>query len=173
MDIEGVFVGGGSMTSLVVLRTRDAGEEGAPLKLPICIGSVEAHAITMGVAGRRGARPMTHDLLSSTISALGAQTVGVRIVSVQGTTFFAQLELRTAGGEHVFVDARPSDALALAVRDGVALWAEEGVLRTAALPDFRGVEHEEYARELQEFHEFVEGLTPDDFALAHGEKDGE
>lgn len=173
MDIEGVFVGGGPMASLVVLRTRETGEDGEALRLPICIGSVEAHAITMGVSGRKGSRPMTHDLLSSTISALGAQTVSVRVVAVQGTTFFAQLELRTHAGEHVFVDARPSDALALAVREGVTIWADESVLKTAALPDFRGVEREEVSRELQEFHEFVENLTPDDFNVAHGEKDGE
>ena len=165
MDIESVVVGGGPVASLVVLRTHE-GEDS--LQLPIRIGSVEATAITMGVRDRSGGRPMTHDLLRSVIRSLGGRCLSVRIMGVQGTTFFAQLELVDARGEHVFVDARPSDAIALAVRDGIELYADESVLRTAALPDFRGVEKDERAHELEEFHAFVENLSPEDFNVARG-----
>lgn len=171
MDIESIVVGGGPVASLVVLRTRDDG--GSALQLPIRIGSVEATAISMGVNPRQGSRPMTHDLLAATIRALGATCAGVRVMAVQGTTFFAQLDLARADGEHVFVDARPSDALALAVREGVPIYADESVLATAALPDFRGVERDEEAHELEEFHNFVESLSPEDFNVAPGDKDGE
>lgn len=170
MNIESIVVGGGPVASLVVLRTSD---DGAALQLPIRIGSVEATSISMGVTPRTGSRPMTHDLLVSTISELGGSCVAVRVMAVQGTTFFAQLELERADGEHVFVDARPSDALAVAVRAGVPIYADEKVLATAALPDFRGVEKDEEAHELEEFHNFVEGLSPEDFNVAPGEKDAE
>lgn len=173
MDIESVIVGGGPVASLVVLRTREEAGAGAPLLLPIRIGQVEATSISMGVDGRSGGRPMTHDLLASTISALGASTESVRVMAVQGTTFFAQLSLVATDGSRVFVDARPSDAIALAVRERVPVYADESVLETAAMPDFRGVERDEEQRELEEFHTFVEGLSPEDFNVAHDEKDGE
>lgn len=173
MDIESVVVGEGPIASLVVLRTRNQQETESARQLPIRVGSFEATAITMGVNARPGARPMTHDLLSSTISALGATCASVRIVGVQGTTFFAQVELIREDGEHVFLDARPSDALALAVRDEAPLYAEDSVLTTASMPDFRGVEKDEEAHELEEFHTFVENLSPEDFNVAHGEQDGE
>lgn len=169
MDIESVVVGGGPVASLLVLRTRDSVGASA-LRLPIRIGQVEATAISMGTRPRGGARPMTHDLLASALSAVGGRCASVRVMSVQGTTFFAQLELVREGGEHVYVDARPSDAVALAVRLGVPVYADESVLETAALPDFRGVEADERAAELEEFHAFVEGLSPEDFNVTHDEK---
>ena len=173
MEIQSVVVGGGPVASLVVLSTQEGLPGEAALQLPIRIGSVEATSITMGVRERSGSRPMTHDLLCSTIEALGARCASVRIMGVQGTTFFAQLELVTATGEHVYVDSRPSDAIAIAVRENVSVYADESVLATAALPDFRRVEQDEKAHELEEFHEFVEGLNPEDFNVAPGEKDAE
>ena len=171
MDIESIVVGGGPVASLIVLRTHD--DDGPALQLPIRIGSVEATAISMGVNPRQGSRPMTHDLLCSTIRSLGGRCSNVRIMAVQETTFFAQLELERADGEHAFVDARPSDALAVAVREGLSIYADESVLATAALPDFRGVEKDEEAHELEEFHNFVENLSPEDFNVAPRDKDAE
>lgn len=173
MGIESVVVGGGPVASLVVLKTQDERDGQPCLQLPIRIGLIEATAITMGVNERSGSRPMTHDLLVSVISALGGTCASVRVMSVQGTTFFAQVELITAEGEHVYVDARPSDAIALAVREGVSIYADESVLSTAALPDFKGVEADEKKHELEEFHAFVENLSPEDFNVAPGEKDSE
>ena len=163
MDIESVVVGTGPLASLIVLKAQEPGAGSAAPELPIQIGSFEASAISMGVAPREGGRPMTHDLLKSTISALGASCVSVRINDVKGTTFFAQVELMREDGRQVLVDARPSDAIALAVREGVPVYADESVLTTAALPDFQGVERDEQAHELEEFHAFVENLSPEDF----------
>ena len=172
MDIESVIVGDGPIASLVVLRTREEADGATSRQLPIRIGSFEATAITMGVNGRSG-RPMTHDLLCSVVSELGASCVSVRVVAVQGTTFFAQVELERADGEHVFLDARPSDALAIAVREEVPVYAEESVLDAAAMPDFRGVEKDEKAHELEQFHAFVESLSPEDFNVANRDQDSE
>lgn len=163
MDIQSIVVGGGPVASLVVLRTRTRRKGESSLQLPIRIGTFEANAISMGVPPQTTSRPMTHDLLCSVISSLGGESICVRIVSVRGTTFFAQLELAPAVGEHVFVDARPSDAIAVAVREGLPIYVEDSVLETAALPDFRSVERDEEAHELEEFHAFVEGLSPEDF----------
>ena len=173
MEIKSVVVGGGPLTSLVVLRTQESGDEAPSRELPIRIGSVEATAITMGVTPRTGGRPMTHDLLSSAISSLGGHCESVRITGVEGTTFFAQIDLVRMDNEHVYLDARPSDAIALAVRDDVPVFADDSVLSTASLPDFRSVEKDEKDREMAEFHEFVESLSPEDFNVADGEKDDE
>lgn len=173
MDIESVVVGGGPVASLVVLRTHEQLGDESSLQLPIRIGSVEATAITMGVRERQGGRPMTHDLLCSAVSALGGRVESVRVTAVQGTTFFAQVTLVRADGEHVSLDARPSDALALAVRLEVPIYADDEVLRTAAMPDFNGVRRAEEAHEMREFHEFVENLSPEDFNVTHGDQDGE
>ncbi|OUO34472.1 bifunctional nuclease family protein [Olsenella sp. An290] len=166
MDIESVVVGSGPLPSLVVLRPRDEQDGSPELQLPIRIGSIEATAISMGVNPREGRRPMTHDLLVSSIEALGASCSSVRIVGVEGTIFFAQVELLRDDGGQVLVDARPSDAIALAVRAEAPIFAEEDVLSVAALPDFRSVEKDEQERELAEFHEFVESLSPEDFNVS-------
>ena len=173
MDIASVIVGQAPLASLVVLRADGAEGSESPRELPIRIGGVEASAITMGVTPRQGGRPMTHDLLSRTISALGGRCSAVRITSVRDTTFFAQVDLVRMDGERVHLDARPSDAIALAVREGVPVFAEDSVLATASLPDFRSVERDEKDRELAEFHDFVESLSPEDFNAVPGEKDGE
>lgn len=164
MDIESVVVGGGPVASLLVLRTRARRRGEKTLQLPIRIGNVEASAISLGVDARPGKRPLTHDLLTQAVQRLGARCVSARIVGVEGTTFFAQVELERADGEHVYLDARPSDAVALAVRAQVPIFAADGVLACAALPDFSGVEEAEKAHELEEFHSFVENLSPGDFA---------
>ncbi len=145
MDIQTVVVGGGPVASLIVLRTRKPDADGSVTQLPIRIGAVEATAISMGVDGAHGGR----------------------ISDVEGTTFFAQVALRTDSGRAVQVDARPSDAIALAVRVDAPLFAEESVLEAATLPDFASVEKDEEKQELEKFHAFVEGLSPDDFNATH------
>ena len=159
------------MPSVIVLQSR-VPEGGAPIQLPIRIGPVEAvsfagftgMAISMGLdpAGRE--RPMTHDLLSNVIKTLGATVTGVAIVDVHGTTFYAEVMLTTDMGRFVKVDSRPSDAIALAVRVGAPIYADDQVLDAATMPDFRGVEKEEKQQELERFHDFVESLSPADFA---------
>lgn len=167
MEVKTVVIGGGPVSSLIVLQPTQQNED-EPLNLPIRIGSVEATAISMGVNPDASARPMTHDLLKSVIESLGSHLRSVLITDVSGTTFYAQLDLINAGGHEVRVDCRPSDAIALAVRCNVPTFAERAVLRTAAMPDFGAIEDQEHNQEMQDFHEFVEGLTPDDFNVTDG-----
>lgn len=165
MEIKSIVMGPGPSGSLVVLKPKEvkAGEHTA--KLPIRIGGIEATAISMGVEKKPGKRPLTHDLLASVIESLDAQVESVRITAVAGTTFFAQVELSDALGQHHYLDARPSDAIALAVRCGARIWAEESVLETASMPDFDSVEADEKQAEMDEFHSFVQNLSPEDFDM--------
>lgn len=164
MDIQTIVVGGGPVTSLIVLRTRLPYKGETEVQLPIRIGPVEAMAISMGVDESAHVRPITHDLLSSTIDSLGASLDAVSIVDVHGPTFFAELEITRADGTKARIDARPSDAIALAVRTNAPIFANERVLDAATLPDFKNVENDEKQHQIEEFHEFVETLSPDDFA---------
>ena len=166
MDIQTIVVGGGPVASLLVLKPRIPEEAPHDAQLPIKIGPVEAMAIGMGVndSHRTTDRPMTHDLMNNVIESLGAHLDSVIISAVSGTTFFAQLRIEKEDGEAIFIDSRPSDAIALAVRTGAPIYARSDVLTTASYPDFRGVEKEEEEHEMEEFHRFVENLTPDDFA---------
>ena len=100
---------------------------------------------------------------SRLLEALDAQLLSVRINKVSGTTFYAQLVLRAADGSERLVDARPSDAIALAVRCGVKILAEDSVLEAASMLDFKGVREAEQAAEMAEFHDFVEHVSPEDF----------
>lgn len=170
MDIQTIVVSGSKVSSLVVLKPHRR-RENSSIQLPIRIGPVESSAISMGVDGSRHDRPLTHDLLCNTIKALGATVSRVVISDVHDTTFYAQLQLTTRDGDMVTVDSRPSDALAVAVRCGAPIYADEHVLDTAALPDFKGVKQEEEEHEMQLFHDFVENLSPDDFNTTSGDKD--
>jgi bifunctional DNase/RNase len=107
---------------------------------------------------------MTHDLLRDVIATLGATVSGIAITRVEGTTFFAQVNLIEREGQHHSIDSRPSDAIALALRTKAPIWVAEDVMQTASYPDFTAVEKDEESKEAAEFHDFVENLTPEDFS---------
>ncbi|MGI6754473.1 MAG: bifunctional nuclease family protein [Atopobiaceae bacterium] len=146
---------------MVILRPRN--RVNSTMQLPIRIGSVEAAAISVGIEGSGKSRPLTHDLLNTVITRLGGRLVNIVINNVEGTTFYAQLKILLPSGDTIAVDSRPSDALALSVREHVPIFATQEVLDTAALPDFGGVEADEKREEMARFHEFVENLDPSDF----------
>jgi uncharacterized protein len=110
--------------------------------LPIWIGPWEASAIAMKLQGLTPERPLTHDLFATTLEELGVRVDRVVISELADETFHARLILEGAG-RHVEVDARPSDALALAVRTGVRIFAADSVLDQAGLGADGGLEDEE------------------------------
>lgn len=122
--------------------------------LPIWIGAVEATAIAFQQQGVVTARPMTHDLLRDVLEALHAKLEAVHITDLRDGVFYAELVF--AGG--VQVSARPSDAIALAMRAGVTIYGEEAVLAEAgiAIPD-------EQEDEVEKFREFLDTISPEDF----------
>ncbi|MGB2948229.1 MAG: bifunctional nuclease family protein [Rhodococcus sp. (in: high G+C Gram-positive bacteria)] len=127
--------------------------------LPIWIGQTEAAAIALEQQGVQPARPLTHDLIKELIIALGHTLKEVRIVDLQEGTFYADLVF----DKDVRVSARPSDSIAIALRAGVPIIAEEPVLAEAGLlmPDER-------EDEVEKFKEFLESVSPDDFKATDG-----
>jgi bifunctional DNase/RNase len=118
----------------VHLREKD-GER----QFPIVIGFFEAEAIDRCVRERKTKRPMTHDLMTSLLPALGAKLDRVVISDLKENTFYATLVLLNAAGAKVEVDARPSDAIALAVHVDAPIFVEERVIESVLATPPEGV----------------------------------
>lgn len=106
-------------------------EKNGARQFPIVIAIMEALAIDRFVKEQTTQRPLTHELLHATIEALGASVRRVEVTKLENSTFYARMVL-DRGGEEVEVDARPSDAIAVAVRNGTQLFVHEDVLEEVA-----------------------------------------
>ncbi len=127
--------------------------------LPIFIGSPEATAIAFALEEVETPRPMTHDLIKDLLDELGAQIERVVVTELRDATFFADIIVSIAGAVHS-VSARPSDAVALAVRYGAPVFAEEGVLDQAGRTAVDGAPD----AIVEQFKEFIDHVNPEDFA---------
>jgi len=168
VDVVGVRVEMPTNQPIVLLRERD-GER----YLPIWIGAVEATDIAYAQQGVEPARPLTHDLLADVVSGLGHQLVEVRITDLADGVFFAELVFDSGQT----ISARPSDAIALALRVDAPVVAAPEVLDEAgiALPDDDESDLDVSAEgesggggaasegEVERFREFLEGISPEDF----------
>ncbi len=103
--------------------------------LPIVIGLPEATSIKMKISGFEPPRPLTHDMLKSVIEALGARVKFVVVDRLQFNTFHAKVVLEKPDGDEAWIDARPSDSIALALRVGAPIYVEEEVLDSAEMFD--------------------------------------
>jgi uncharacterized protein len=137
MVVESVRVHMLSSRHVVILK-----ETGRDRYLPIWIGPWEASAIAMKLQGLTPERPLTHDLFATTLEELGVRVDRVVISDLADETFHARLILE-GPGKRVEVDARPSDALALAVRTGVRIFAADSVLEQAGLGADGGLDDDE------------------------------
>jgi bifunctional DNase/RNase len=127
--------------------------------LPIWIGAVEAAAIAFEQQGVRPARPMTHDLLREVVRALGATLEAVNITEMRDGIYIAELVF----GDDRVVSARPSDAVALAVRTGAPIYGADDLL------DEVGIEiPDEQEDEVEKFREFLDQISPEDFGAGSG-----
>lgn len=127
--------------------------------LPIFIGGPEATAIAFALEEVETPRPMTHDLIKDLLDELGARIERIVVTELRDATFYAEIVLSIAGAVHS-VSARPSDAVALAVRYGAPVFAEEGVLEEAG----RTVADGAPEAIVEEFKEFIDRVNPEDFA---------
>lgn len=150
MVVESVRVHMLSSQHVVILR--DASRE---RYLPIWIGPWEANAIAMKLQGVTPERPMTHDLFSQTLEELGVVVKQIVVSDLAEDTFRARLLLEL-DGRSLDMDARPSDAIALAVRAGVPIFATDEVLDRAAV-----VPETDEDEKLSVFREFVNSLNID------------
>jgi len=126
--------------------------------LPIWIGAVEATSIAFALQGVVTSRPMTHDLMRDLLSNLEVIVDRIVVTELREGTFYAEIRM-TSDGESVTVSSRPSDAIALAVRATVPIFADESVLEEAGIH----IDEEEESDEVEQFKEFLEQVTPEDF----------
>ncbi len=175
MTIDSIRVSLMNYQRVVILKEKDAERY-----LPIWIGTAEADAIAVKLQGVNVPRPLTHDLINSIIEVLGAKLDSIVVSDLKNDTFFAKIVLTVDGGQ-MEIDSRPSDALALAVRTDVAIYAEESVMDRAGIlldketgkPIFEekegeadgkgGKVSEEDQRRMSAFREFLDTLDLEDF----------
>tara|TARA_Y100001960_G_scaffold145121_1_gene153853 strand:- start:293 stop:832 length:540 start_codon:yes stop_codon:yes gene_type:complete len=127
LEIESIRVRQETQQRAVVLKVKDS-----DLYLPIFIGPFEVEAIRFKLMDVEVQRPMTHDLLGSVIGDLGATVESIVVSELKDDTFFAKIVM-SCGGEMVEVDSRPSDAIALAVRANVPIFASDDVIEQAGV----------------------------------------
>jgi bifunctional DNase/RNase len=158
MELVGVRVEIPANTPMVLLQEQD----GEHRLLPIYIGSPEAASIHYALEGVDPPRPLTHDLFVTVIDHLGAALTKVVVTEVRDHTYYAELHLMVGDDEQI-ISSRPSDAIALAVRCEAPLFASSDLLDDVGqLPE---PEPEEEAEEIiDEFKDFIESVSPDDFA---------
>jgi bifunctional DNase/RNase len=167
MELLGVQVEMPSNSPLLLLKeTRPPGRV-----LPVVIDTPEAQAIYRGIERIRMARPLTHDLMRTLLEEVGATVVRVTVTELRERTFFAEIELEVGGVTRV-VSSRPSDAVALAVRTDTPIFATEEVLADAGQlidagpdedDDVEGDDSTDPAELLDEFKQFLDEVSPDDF----------
>lgn len=129
--------------------------------LPIWIGELEATSILIAVQGSDVPRPLAHDLMRSLLESAGARVQRVEIARLDEGTYFAEVTLALADGIRT-VDARPSDAVALAARAGAELRVADAVMEEAGVPDMTG-DDEDAQERIEEFTRFLDEVDPDDF----------
>lgn len=168
MHIYGVSFDLVGKQPIVLLKTADGNKF-----LPIWIGHPEAAAILMKLQSQAPPRPMTHDLLSDMLDQLGASIVRITVTELRENTFYAQITLQQDGGE-IEIDSRPSDAIALAIRAEAPIFAADRVIEESAI-EFEGeeIDQDRLDEEVAKFRNFLDEVTPEDFADVEEEEEEE
>ena len=166
MQIYGVSFDLVGKQPIVLLKTVDGNKF-----LPIWIGHPEAAAILMKLQGATAPRPLTHDLLVNILGELDVEIVRVTVTELRENTFHASITIQQNGSE-IEVDSRPSDAIALAVRAEAPIFADDRVIEESAI-EFEGedVDQDQLDAEVAKFRNFLDEVTPEDFAVENGEED--
>ena len=173
MTIDSIRVSLMNYQRVVILK-----EKHSERYLPIWIGPAEADAIAVKLQGVEVPRPLTHDLMGNVISDLGGRITSIVVTDLMNDTFYAKLIL-AVDGEDREIDSRPSDALALAVRSDVPIYADDSVLDKAGIlldketgkplvsddedVPLEKVSDDEMKRKMSAFYDFINTLDLDDF----------
>lgn len=142
MKVRGLTFDPYSNTFVVILKDEHNTE-----MLPIWVGKSEASAISFALEGVAAPRPMTHDLMKAVLDAAGAKVISVVVTDLKDNTYYARVHLMSEDSEYS-IDARPSDAIALALRADAPIFAKEDVIRQQAS---------------EELGQWLENLKPEDF----------
>ncbi len=157
MKVSGLTIDPITNTPIVILK--DLQERKA---IPIWIGLFEASAIATEMEKINFSRPMTHDLMNDILKILNVEITSVEICDLRNNTFFASIHL-IRNGERFVVDARPSDAIALALRASAQIFVDDKVLEKSRTIDF-GVKATELDKLKEDkLKEFLENLSPEEF----------
>jgi bifunctional DNase/RNase len=151
MNIKGLMVDPITNMPIIILRDPDGDKV-----LPIWVGVFEANAIALQIENIQTPRPMTHDLLRNVIQDLQATVEKVVVYDLKENTFYAMIHLQTPAGQ-VTIDARPSDAIALALRTRAPIMVEEKVIDNAKTVDFANEKQDS-----DRLQQWLESLDPDD-----------
>src|SRR5262247_2543240 len=151
MSIKGIMVDPITNMPIVILRDKEGNRV-----LPIWVGIFEANAIALQIENIPTPRPMTHDLLRNVIADLNAAVQKIVVCDLQENTFFALIYLSLDGGT-VAIDARPSDAIALALRTRAPIFVEDTVIDHAKTVDFTTEKND-----ADRLHKWLESLDPED-----------
>ena len=161
MSVAGIALDAASRTPMVLLR-----DSSGRRQVPIWIDQAQAHNIMAGLQGGAPPRPLSHDLMAALLVAGGLELERVIVHAIEDSTFHAVLKLRPDLDEAelaenevlelIEVDARPSDAIALAIRTGSCIWMLEEVVAEASIP----VDAEADAEDQDAFSRFVDDLSP-------------
>ena len=127
--------------------------------LPIWIGSAEASAIIRRIENIEVSRPMTHDLIASIVEKTGGTIDRVEINDVEKETYYAIIYIKDKEGNEVEIDARPSDAIAVAIRVDAPIFVTANVLANGSVSCDAAKDEEE----AQEFRSFIQSIKPSDF----------
>lgn len=159
MTVGGLTLDPVTKTPIVILRDPDN-----KLNLPIWIGLLEATSMATEIEGIKMARPMTHDLMRTVLEELGASCEWVEVTELKDNTYFALVYLR-AGDRQLTIDARPSDAISLALRAKCPIYVHKSVLEASSVlqqteegkdQDLSNVSRDKWA-------EILEKMSPEDF----------
>jgi bifunctional DNase/RNase len=153
MNLVGVRVELPTNQPIVLLQERE-GER----YLPIWIGNAEATAIAFALQGVVTARPLTHDLIKNVLEEIGVRIERIVITELRDGTFYSVIHMAQNGTSYE-ISSRPSDAIALAVRVNVPIFANEEVLSEASI-----VIRDDEEQEVEKFREFLDQVSPEDFA---------
>ena len=151
MQVAGIALDAASRSPIVLLR-----DPSGRRQVPIWIDQAQAQNIMAGLSDQAPPRPLSHDLMVDLLQAGGLQLTKVIVHTIEDSTFRAVLKLQTAGEEEVELDARPSDAIALAIRTGSGIWMLEEVVADASIP----VDAEADAEDAADFRRFIDGISP-------------
>ncbi len=156
VNIAGIAMDPASNTPIVLLADKD-GEH----VVPIWIGLLEATSIASALKDVNFDRPMTHDLFKNFINQLGYSVSKVEICDLKDNTYYAKIYFTSKENEFE-MDARPSDAIAMALRYDASLYVDDSILQKASIGD-KAAEMLDQSEEGKKWAEYLEGLDPDDF----------
>jgi len=156
MKIAGITVDPFTNTPIVLLK--DLEEKDV---LPIWIGLLEASSIATALENIQTPRPMTHDLLKNILDQLGIKVIKIEVNDLKDNTYYALIHM-DVNDKRLTIDARPSDALAIALRTGASIFVEESVIQRSAKVDLSQKGDKVFTVKT-EWEEILENLSQDDF----------